>query len=111
MKSKLADAITFKLINKKEISEEESNFIQCYNLEKQLIISKIEEIGAHLHVDFQNAAKAFLIIFKVINVGFYHIEKRLKFCEEQINGSINQKDCFIFSDEYRFCKYDDSRRI
>lgn len=60
MKSKLADAITFKLINKKEISEEESNFIQCYNLEKQLIISKIEEIGVYLNIDFQNTAKAFL---------------------------------------------------
>lgn len=33
MKSKFPDAITFKLINKEEISEE-SNFVQCYNLEK-----------------------------------------------------------------------------
>ena len=40
-----------------------------------------------------------------------HIEKRLKFCEEQINGGINWKDCVIFSDESRFCLHDDSRRI
>ena len=40
-----------------------------------------------------------------------HIEKRINFCNGQLNGQIDWQNCVIFTDESRFCLHDDSRRI
>lgn len=65
MKTIRADAISFKIVQNEEISNEDLNFIQCYNFEKQLLINKIEEMAAYLHINSQNAVKAFLSWLKL----------------------------------------------
>ena len=42
MKTKQADAISYKIIQKIQITKEDSDFLERYNLEKHLLILKIE---------------------------------------------------------------------
>lgn len=40
-----------------------------------------------------------------------HIDNRISFCENQINGQIDWESMVVYSDESRFCLRDDSHRI
>ena len=40
-----------------------------------------------------------------------HKQSRISFCTDQIHGTINWCDTVIFSDESRFCRHDDSKRV
>lgn len=40
-----------------------------------------------------------------------HIENQISFCSEQLEGNINLEESVVFSDEFRFCLRDDSRRV
>ena len=39
------------------------------------------------------------------------IEKRINFCQDQLQNKINWENEVVFSDESRFCLHDDSRRV
>ena len=60
MKERIADSISFKVIQRNNISKEESDFIEQFNLEQQLLLTKIEEISVYLHVDTENVIKSFI---------------------------------------------------
>lgn len=60
MRIKQDDSITFKLIQHAQITDAEDKFIQMWNLEKSLLLLKLDEVSAYLQFDSENVKKAIL---------------------------------------------------
>ena len=80
-----------------------SKFIQD-NLKIQISPSLINRIRNQLNFHFTHPRRCQFLTPK-------HIENRITFSQNQLNGDINWCESVIFSDESRFCMHDDSSRI
>lgn len=59
MRSQLADFISFKLVRLVPITPGESNYIVNYNIIRNNILQKIEELNNYLKINGENAKKSF----------------------------------------------------
>lgn len=92
MKARSADSISFKVLQKKEISKEDSDFIERFNLEKELLIMKIKELATYLHVDNEKAVKAFLSWLKLNDS---YIEEPISYWKTNLTASITYNEELI----------------
>lgn len=74
------------------------------NIHIQLSYTMINKIRNLLHFNFTHRRRRPFMTEK-------HISYRIDFCNQQLIGSINWGETVVFSDESRFYKRDDSRRI
>lgn len=66
-RNKLADQISFKLVKKQQITNDEFIYLQNFNDEINSLLSKIEEISNYIHVDSECTKKSFLAWIKMID--------------------------------------------